>query len=295
MKQQADLPDDDAMARLVAADPTAPVPPDLTALRAGGRRLVRRRRLAVGAAAAAVVLAVGVPLAVVGGQDEAAPDPGPAVTSDARPDPSDPPSTAPTSAPTSPGGGATDNVDPPPPGSVEPVRVPIPGGGRFSGEWEEGVILGEMVELGDYYGYEQVLYAAAPGPAADDGACISIGVRYQGRILRLLCAIGPAADTSERFVMWGGMREEPGVVDAVEGSGYLLVGSVPGDAEVSIAAEGQAPRPVTTARTDVVPGYTVFIDQAPWVESWDELQLAPLTVTTDTDLRLDVRRRSYVS
>ncbi|WP_137293769.1 hypothetical protein [Nocardioides dongxiaopingii] len=294
MNQQTDLPDDDAMARLVAADPTTPTPPDLAALRAGGRRLVRRRRLAVGAAAAAVVLAVAVPLAVVGGPDGVAPDSGPAAPSSTRPDPSTAPTTGSTTATTPPDAGATDNVDPPPPGTVEPVRVPIPGGGRFSGEWEEGEILGEMVELGDYYGYEQVLYAAATGPGAAD-ACLSLGVRYQGRILRLFCATAPAADTSERFVMWGGMREEPGVVDTVEGPGYVLVGSVPGDAEVSISAQGQATRPVTTARTDVVPGYTVFVDQAPWVESWDELQLAPLTVTTDGDLSFDVRRRSYVS
>ncbi|MDO9455966.1 hypothetical protein [Nocardioides sp.] len=275
-----DRTEDRRMAALVASDRPSGLPPDLDGLRAGGRRRLWRRRAAVAGAAAAVVLAIGVPLALVGGDDG---------RSDSLPEATQPPT--PSSTPTPRPSPTAPGVDPAPT-RAESVRVPLSGGTFLTGELEEGEIIGATVDLGTYEGYDKVLYPARQ-PSGD--ACLSVGLRVDGRLVRLLCAVVPVADTDDRFVMWGGAREEPGTVASVDGPGYLLVGAVPGDTEVAIAAEGDEPRPVTTVRTDVFPGYTVFVDEAPWDAAWDGLQLAPLTVTTGSDLSLDVRRRSYVS
>lgn len=261
--------EDQQMAALVAADRPAATPPDLVALRAGGRRLVRRRRLAAGAAAAAVALAVGVPLAVVGGDESAAPDRGQVATSTAEPTPAPSPTAATTEAPAE---------------REQEVRIPLPGGQSTTGLLETGTILGETVEMAPYEGYERFAYAAGTA----ESACLSVGLRVDGQVVRLLCAVQVPLD--DRFVMWNGYRDDNG-----EGDGYELLGVFGGDTSVSIGPDGGPSRPVTTRRTDVLPGYTVVLDQAPWDASWDSLQAAPLTVTTGSGDTYTLRRNSYVS
>lgn len=261
-----DTNEDQQMAALVAADRPVGTPPDLVALRAGGRRLVRRRRFAAGAAAAAVALAVGVPLAVVGGDDGRAVEVPPASQStSAAPSPSPSPTTS--EAPLE---------------REQEVRVPLPGGQSTTGVLETGTILGATVEMTPYEGYERFAYAAGSG----ESACLSVGLRVDGQVVRLLCAVQVPLD--ERFVMWNGYRDG-------EGDGYELLGVFAGDTSVSIGPAGGAARSVTTRRTDVLPGYTVVLDQAPWDESWDPLQAAPLTVTTGSGETFTLRRNSYVS
>ena len=170
-------------------------------------------------------------------------------------------------------------------------RIPISGGRHLVGQWDDGPLLGEAVGVGVFEGHRKVVYASRTGLGA---RCVSLGLLVDGRILRLLCAVVPADPTTERFVMWGGARDEADQDTTADGPHYLLVGVVPGDTEVALEGAGAASRPVTTTRTDVLPGHTVFIDRAPWDPAWDGLQLAPLTVTTGSGLSLDVRRRSYV-
>lgn len=278
---------DHELRALVRADPTSSTRPDLPALRAGGRRRLVRRRLALGAGALAVAAVIAVPLAVVGlGEDDGRAVEAPVATP--------PPTPSPTPAPT-PAPGPTTSASA---SLVESERIPISGGRFITGLWNDGPFLGGQVRVGVYEGFEKVVYASA----TEDGTpCVSLGLRVEGRILQLLCAVNPGdpatqrPERPERFVMWGGAREEADQDTAAGGPHYLLIGVVPGDTDVSIAAEGETPRPVSTTSTGVLPGYTVFVDTAPWDDAWDPLQLAPLTVTTGSGLTLDVPRRSYVS
>lgn len=284
MSPQHDDPVDHEMAALVATDRASSPPPDLAALRAGGRRRLRRQRAALAAAASAVVLAVGVPVAVLAGDDRAGPDRGPVATPDASP------SSAPTSAPTTPA------TDAPPVTTDRRGEVPIPGGGSLVGTWEDGTVLGDVVRVGRVHGYPQVVYAAENRRSAGTDRCVSVGVRVDGRILRLLCAVTEVASGDvDGYPMWGGAALEDAVEPSVPGAGYLLLGVVPGDTEVSVVADDADPRPPTGRRTDILPGHTVFYDEAPWQDGWDPLRLAPLTVTTGSGLTLSVPERSYVS
>lgn len=265
--------EDQQMAALVAADRPAGSAPDLVALRAGGRRLVRRRRLAAGAAAAAVALAVGVPLAVVGGDESTAPD----QTQVATTTPSEPPTTRTTTEPAVEG-------DPLP----AEVRVPLPGGQFQELLPEDGEIRGDEVVVGDFSGYEQVLYAAQrtfPGETAP-ATYVAVGIRYEGRLLRVVSALAPMdVPEPDGVDLWGGYREDDG--------SYLLVGSAPGDVEVEAARDAESV-PVTGRSTTVLPDYTVFYDTGAFQDSWDPLQAAPLTLLVDGE-PLEVRGRTYVS
>ncbi len=275
-------PEDRQMARLVDADHATVPPPDLAALRAGGRRRLLRRRLALSAATAAVVAVVAVPVAVAGLGDGDRAVEAPPATQGTTQGPSPSATPAPTSAPTSePGTEVTSEAVPPPPPDVEEVRVPLPGGGSFTGVLETGTVLGETIEMTPYEGYPRFAYAAREGGST----CLSVGVRVDGRIVRMVCTLTIPVD--DRWVMWNGYREDPGT--------YELLGALPGDVDVSIGPDGGDPRPVTTRRTDVLPGYTVFLDEAPWDESWDPLQPAPLTVTTSAGDRYPLSRHTYVS
>ncbi|MCW2816640.1 MAG: hypothetical protein JWN84_4095 [Nocardioides sp.] len=254
------------LAAIVAADRASTPPPDLVALRAGGRRLVRRRRLAAGAAAAVVALAVGVPLAVVGTGDEStAPDRGLVAT--ATPTPTAPPSSA----------------QPAQPSQPAEVSVPLPGGLRQDLLPETGEVLGEVVAAGDFYGYEQVVYAAESA----GGTYVVVGIRYRGRLLRVVAALSPLdVEEPDGVDLWGGYRDDDGT--------YLLVGSVPGDVDLDLGVR-ESLRPPTRSSTEVLPGFTVFYDTGPWREEWDPLQAAPLDLETSDGTVVDVRGRTYVS
>ena len=254
---------DDDLAALVAAEPTHAPPPDLAALRAGGRRLVRRRRLATGAAAAVVALAVGVPLAVVGSGDEStAPDRGLVATA--------------TSTPTAPSPSAQ-------PSQPAEVSVPLPGGLRQELLPESGEVLGEELAAGDFYGYERVVYAAE----SDGVTHVVVGIRYRGRLLRVVAALTPLdVEEPDGVDLWGGYRDDDGT--------YLLVGSVPGDVGLDLGVR-ESLRPPTRSSTEVLPGSTVFYDTGPWREEWDPLQAAPLDLRLSDGTVVAVRGRTYVS
>lgn len=274
---------DDDLALLVAAEPTYPGAPDVARLRAGGRRRLLRRRLATGAAATALVVAAGVPLLVGSDRDPVAIDPAPAAptTSSGSPDTAVPDADA--------------DADGVKVSRYERGEAPLQGGGALVGAWEDGEIVGRVVSLGTYDdGYERFLYAAEAKPSRGEPfTCVSVGVRVEGRMLRLLCALTPLDPDGP--VLWGGGRHEEGVPAGLESAGYLVVGAVRGETGVSVATPGRAPQPVSGRSTAVLPGWTVFHDQAAWDEEWDALQLAPLTVSTGAGQRLEVRERSYES
>lgn len=270
---------DDDLAVLVAAEPTHPGAPDVARLRAGGRRRLRRRRLAAGAAVAALVVAVGSPFLVGGERDRVAIDPAPA---------------APTVSPTVRDTTVRDPMpDRPPASRYDRGEAPLQGGGVLVGAWEDGEVVGRVVSLGTYDdGYERFLYAAEAQPRdGEPYTCVSVGVRVDGRMLRLVCALSPLDPDGP--VLWGGGRREEGVPAGLATAGYLVVGAVRGDTDASVTAPGKGPRPVSGWSTAVLPGWTVFHDQAGWEEAWDPLQLAPLTVSTGSGERLGIRERSY--
>ena len=262
-----------AYAALIAADRAQVAPPDLAALRAGGRRRLRRRRLAVGAGVAAVAAVLVIPVAVLGGDDRAAPD---------VPVVSDPPS-SPAASPT---------YHRPEQGSVD---VP---GGRVRGQYENGTLLGDPLVLGRLGGQQEILYAMR-GPGLEppgrggpvDYTYVSTGVRDGSRVLRLGGVISLRGDdNADGIELYDGAR-----IDGFAGRApyYRVMGTVRGDVEVTVTGPDGVARPVTGSSTTMVPGYTVFYDQAPWDESWDPLQLAPLTISTDDDRSVQVRERSY--
>jgi hypothetical protein len=280
--------EDEQMAALVAADPMTSAPPDVVALRAGGRRLVRRRRAVVGAVAAAVVLAVAVPVSVAVGGDDAALDPRPA--------------TSPTGTVDGPSASATpterSTQDRPP--RPRRVDVPIGDGLTAAAEWEDREVVGAEVVVDTFGGHDRIIYATRAAAGGPDSAYVSVGLRYRGRIARLLTAISPerATGTDGRPVadgveLWGGGRREE---EWVDGSPYyLVVGAVPGDVDVRVTGPDGLARPVTGAATDVLAGFTVFHDRGPWDPSWDELQPAPLTFDVGGGRSVEVRERSYES
>ncbi|WP_126688218.1 hypothetical protein [Nocardioides ferulae] len=207
---------------------------------------------------------------------------------------------APTVTPAAP----TDSAEPAPDRQRSKVRrppgsgsVPLPGGGRLIGTWEDGRVLGEVVVLGRVGEHEQVLYAARPGSeTAGAGAdYVATGVRVGDRILRTILALRPEAEEArDGMDLYGGnVLGERGPDGLVAGGDYLLLGAVPGEARVRIEAPGEADRAVTGASGTVLPGYTVFHDSGDWRAAWDQVQLAPLVVTTDAGHRVLVRELSW--
>jgi len=273
--------DQDQIFALVAADRSSPPPPDLALLRAGGRRRLLRRRIAVGAAGLAVVAAIAVPVAVLDGDGSGrAVDDVPAVTEPARPTRS-PDASPDASAPASPYR--------PDMGSVR-----ISGGVELSGEYEQGDLIGTVLDTGSLGDVQEVLYAAS-GPVLDqDGTgealYVATGVRDGSRILRTITALSPLDQPQDQIKLYDGAR-----IDYLPGrEPYVhLIGSVPGDVAVSVTGPDGNASPVTSTSTSVLPGYTVFSYRAPWDDSWDATQLAPLTVTTGDGRRAQVRERSW--
>ena len=62
---------------------------------------------------------------------------------------------------------------------------------------------------------------------------------------------------------------------------------------LSVARPDGSARPVTGSSTGVLRGFTVFYDVGDWQDGWDQVQLAPLTVTTSNGRSVGVRERSW--
>lgn len=198
-------------------------------------------------------------------------------------------------------GVAPAEVATPPQPRPEPGRVRVPGG-VVVGVWEDGEPLGEHLDLGLVDGRPEILYAARPpdpangGREAAEGTYVATGVREGSRILRTIVALTPERESAPDGIdLYGGNAlGDRGPDESVEDGSYLIAGSAPGDVEVTVAGPDGRPRPVTGSSTQMLPGYTVFYDKGPWGEDWDQVRLAPLTVTTSDGHRVDVRARSWV-
>jgi hypothetical protein len=157
-----------------------------------------------------------------------------------------------------------------------------------SGEWEEAALLGKPLALPG----AQILYAARR-PEAN---VVSIGLHDGGRIVRTVPSVltPEDVDAPDGIGLYGGdVLGERGPDDRVAEGTYLLVGSVPGDVEVSVTEPGGSRRPVTGSSTRTLRGFTVFYDTGDWEQTWDQVQLAPLTVTTSDGRSVVVRTRSW--
>ncbi len=178
------------------------------------------------------------------------------------------------------------------------VATPEPGavsvrGERVKGEWEDGDLRGKPLEIDrPSLPYAEILYAAQPPTGAP---YVATGVRQGPRVLRTIQVLSPETEESaDRIDLYGGyVLGERGADERVPDGEYLLVGSVPGDVEVTVQDERGRSTPVTARSTEVLPGYTVFYVSAPWEQGWDQVQAAPLTVTTTDGRRVDVRSRTW--
>ena len=144
------------------------------------------------------------------------------------------------------------------------------------GEWETATPLGGTLVIGPLNGRDHLLYAVQ----APEGVRISTGLRQGDRLLRTAVVLQSDAGLD----LYGGDRLDQGE--------YRLLGAVPGTPEVEVAGPDGSPRPVSATSTEVLPGWTVFVDRAPWGAGWDPLQLAPLEVTAG-DERAAVREVSW--
>ena len=138
----------------------------------------------------------------------------------------------------------------------------------------------------------QILYAARR-PEAN---VVSIGLRDGGRVVRTVPSVltPEDVDAPDGIDLYGGdVLGERGPDDRVAEGTYLLVGSVPGDVEVSVTEPGGSRRRVTGSSTRTLRGFTVFYDTGDWERTWDQVQLAPLTVTTSDGRTVAVRTRSW--
>ena len=178
---------------------------------------------------------------------------------------------------------------------AKPSRAPQPDPGvvgAVQGEWEDGDLLGEPIEIGDRtLPYAEMLYAARRA----DVTYVAAGVRSGSRTLRTIQMLTPETEeAADGIDLYGGyVLGDRGPDDRVREGSYLLVGSVPGDVEVAVVQPDGASRPVTAMSTSTLPGYTVFYDTAGWDQDWDQVQAAPLTVTTSDGRTVSVRKRSW--
>lgn len=181
---------------------------------------------------------------------------------------------------------------PPRVGQPEPGAVTVRGE-QVKGEWEDGELQGKPLMLGRAsLPYAGILYAAQPAGGA---AYVATGVRAGSRVLKTIQMLSPATqDSADQIDLYGGyVLGGRGPGEQVSGGEYLLVGSVPGDVEVTVKDETGRVTPVTARSTRLLPGYTVFYVNAPWAPGWDQVQAAPLTVTTNDGRRVEVRSRTW--
>lgn len=154
------------------------------------------------------------------------------------------------------------------------------------GDWETGELLGERLPAGTAYGAPQIVYAVRDSASEQGYALVSLGLERDGRIFRTLPALVPQSEeAADGIDLYGG--------NLVDGS-YELVGAVPGSVTVSIEGADGRLADVASQSSAVLPGWTVFHHRAKWQADWDEVQLAPVVVTTDEGVRVAVRDRSWV-
>lgn len=178
-------------------------------------------------------------------------------------------------------------------GDAETVQPAAPGAtaseATLKGESVDGALLGRPLRLPD----AQILYAARRGEVD----VVSIGRRDGKRIVRTIPSVLTPEDVEapDGIDLYGGdVLGDRGPDDRVATGTYLLVGSVPGDVEVSVTRPDGSKRPVTGASTETLHGYTVFYDAGVWDQEWDQVQLAPLAITTSDGRSVAVRDRSWV-
>ncbi|WP_182523575.1 hypothetical protein [Nocardioides dongkuii] len=269
-----DTDTDRRMFELVAAEPDAVGPPDVSAITRRARRHVVRRRAAAGlgvlAVAATVVVGVAVQQDDVERGREAPPVSSPSPTATASP----------TATPARP----------------EPGSVRLPGGVRLTGEYEQGEVVGEVVDLGRLGDHEEVLYAARGSlDLSDPGASttyVAAGVRVDDRILRTMPVAWPgqAGDEPDQATLYDGHRIDMyGFRDPY----YRLFGLARGQVAPTIELPDGRSRATTLASTEVLPGWTVFVDEGPWDPAWDALQAVPAVLDLGDGRELDVRERTW--
>lgn len=273
-------PEDRQLLALVEADDAHVPPPDLASLRAGGQRLVRRRRTMIGAGVAAAALAVVIPTTIVATSGD-----------DPKSDPHTPVATDQSSPPTDP---TTPPAEPKPtkPSWPEETTVPLPNGDNAAVVIEDGEILGEVVKIGTWNGYDEVIYAARrqdPG-VKHPTTYVADAIRVGDQLMQVSYPMEVGKD--EGVWMQGG--EDRRSISAPEDPGYRLLGIASGERDVTVSLDGGPGKAPTVSSTDVLPGITVFVVSGPWQDGWDPLQAAPIVVTVDGK-DYDARKVSVIS
>lgn len=161
--------------------------------------------------------------------------------------------------------------------------------GNIIGAWEDGEVLGTPLTIGTVDGHEEVLYAARrlfrDSTGGKPTTYVVTGLRDGDRILQTVPALVPAAvEEADGIALYGGDRLPDGT--------YRLLGSVPGAVAPTITDGTESAHEMTTSSTEILPGYTVFMDAGTWRSGWDATKLAPLTVVT-ADTEVAVRGRSW--
>lgn len=237
-------------------------------------RAARTQRTRVAGVAVIACLAVAGAITVpglVGGSDRSSP--GPAGTP-----------TASTTA--TPSGTTSDKDEPPAPPEQGEIKTSE---GNIIGVWEDGELLGTPLEIGMVDGHEEILYAARrvfeDSPGGEPMTYVATGLRDGDRILQTVSPLAPMEVKEPDGVdLYGGDRRPDGT--------YRLIGSVPGAVAPSITDGTEPAHEMVTSSTEILPGYTVFMDTGEWRSEWDATQLAPLTVVT-ADTEIEVRQRSW--
>ncbi|QBX54702.1 hypothetical protein EXE58_03960 [Nocardioides seonyuensis] len=153
------------------------------------------------------------------------------------------------------------------------------------GSWETGELLGERMPAGTAYGVPQVVYAVADTASTQGDALVALGLQQGDRLFRTLPALTPEKEeAADGIDLYGG--------NLADGN-YELVGAVPGTVTVSIEGPDGRSTEATSQSGAVLPGWTVFHHRGTWRPGWDQVQLAPVAVTTDTGARVEVRERSW--
>lgn len=259
---------DDDLARLVHEDPLHPAAADTARVIRAGARLRRRRRLAVSVGAGLAAAAVVAPFIVLGGSDDAsvgiaqADQPRLSTSTPVAPDP-DTATLTPLDELLSKGPQAP---------SVCGVMACRPKRGQL-GSPEEGSEIGSRLEMGTFDGHTEVLYAAhnegfdtSTGEPMDKVAVLSSGIVIDGQLRRTVWAFQPHEDRLGPIRVYGGER----TVDASGHAHFGVIGYVEGEHTEVTATSGGQTRTLSGVSTDVLPGYTVFYDSAPWDDSWQD-------------------------
>ncbi|WP_162599781.1 hypothetical protein [Nocardioides solisilvae] len=165
-------------------------------------------------------------------------------------------------------------------------ELTLDGGVTVVGEWEEAELLGDRLPAGEAFGLPRVVYAVADPDDGEQRALVSYGLLSEGRIFRTVPALSPEEEEApDGMDLYGGFEEQ---------GAYDLLGAVPGRVAVSVEAPDGTVEPVAAQSATVLPGWTVFHHRGPWSPDWDALAAAPLVVTTDDGVRVEVRERSWV-